>query len=54
MLQPGESKKVSFEIGTNELKFYNNKLEYNWEPGEFIIYIGTNSSTGESVKVVWN
>lgn len=54
LLQPGESKKVSFEIGIDELKFYNSKLEYNWEPGEFIIFIGTNSVDVKLAKVVWN
>jgi len=54
MLQPGESKNVTFDIGVEELKFYNSKLEYNWEPGEFIIYIGTNSSKVGSAKLVWN
>jgi len=53
-LLPGESKKVTFEIGTDMLKYYNSKLEYNWEPGEFIIYIGTNSSKVETAKVMWN
>jgi beta-glucosidase len=53
MLQPGESKKVTFEITTNELKYYHNNLEYSWDPGEFIISIGTNSSKVQSASLGW-
>jgi len=33
LLQPGESKEVSFNITTGDLKFYNTQLVYDWEPG---------------------
>lgn len=52
-LQTGESKEVTFDITTEDLKFYNENLEYNWEPGEFIIHIGTNSNEVKSAKIVW-
>jgi beta-glucosidase len=52
-LQPGEQKEVSFNITTNDLKFYNTRLNYDWEPGEFIIQIGTNSSDTHSASVHW-
>jgi len=52
-LQPGESKEVSFNITTADLKFFNTKLAYDWEPGEFGIQIGTNSSDVKSAKVNW-
>jgi len=52
-LQPGEQKDVSFNITTNDLKFYNTALKYDWEPGEFIIQIGTNSSDVHSAKIQW-
>ena len=32
LLQPGESKQVSFDITPNDLKFYNSNLKYDWEP----------------------
>lgn len=54
LLQPGETGKVTFRITTDDLKFYNEKLEYNWEPGEFIIRIGTDSSHLKSAVVQWN
>jgi beta-glucosidase len=53
-LQPGEKKDISFNITTDELKFFNSELKYGWEPGEFIIYIGTNSRDVKSAKVTWN
>jgi beta-glucosidase len=42
-LTPGETKKVSFSISVNDLKFYNNDLKYVYEPGDFKVFIGTNS-----------
>lgn len=54
MLKPGERKDVSFEITTEDLKFYNSSLKYDWEPGDFVIFIGTNSRDVKSAKVVWN
>jgi len=52
-LQPGESKDVTFNVTTSELKFYNNALVYDWEPGEFIVQIGTNSSDTHKASVQW-
>jgi beta-glucosidase len=53
MLQPGEKKDINIDITTNDLKFYNSDLKYDWEPGDFIIYIGTNSRDVKSAKVNW-
>jgi beta-glucosidase len=53
ILQPGEKKDVEFTITTEDLKFYNIDLDYVWEPGEFIIYIGTNSRDVKSASVNW-
>jgi len=44
ILQPGETKKVSFDISVNDLKFYNSDLKYVYEPGAFKVFIGTNSA----------
>lgn len=52
-LQPGETKEVTFRITPEDLKFYNSKLEYDWEPGEFVIRIGGNSSQVKSATVRW-
>ena len=44
-LQPGESKEVSFVITEEMLRFYNIDMEYVSEPGEFYIYLGSDSDT---------
>jgi beta-glucosidase len=38
-LKKGESKTVSFEISVEDLKFYNSKMEFTVEPGEFEVAI---------------
>jgi beta-glucosidase len=53
-LQPGETKEVTFHISSEDLKFYNSKLEYDWEPGEIVIKIGGNSNQLKSARVHWN
>ncbi|MBA4165978.1 MAG: beta-glucosidase BglX [Chitinophagaceae bacterium] len=52
-LNPGASKDISFTITTNELKFFNSGLEYDWEPGKFIIHIGGNSRDLKSAEIDW-
>lgn len=42
-LNVGESKTVKFSITPDLLKYYNNKLQYVAEPGEFQVMIGPNS-----------
>jgi beta-glucosidase len=43
MIPKGQSKQVSFNIGAEELKFYNSALQWVAEPGDFKVYIGTSS-----------
>ncbi|KQM67223.1 beta-D-glucoside glucohydrolase [Pedobacter sp. Leaf216] len=42
-LKAGESKKITFNISENDLKFYNSALKFAAEPGDFKVFIGTNS-----------
>lgn len=53
-VEPGASREVSFTITTDALKFFNSELVYDWEPGEFIIYIGTNSEEVKVGKIHWS
>lgn len=54
-LQPGETKEVTFRITPEDLKFYNGNLKYDWEPGEFIVRIGGNSTSQlKSAIVRWS
>lgn len=42
-LKPGESREVTFTLTTDDLKFYNAAGQHIWEPGKFMVYIGTDS-----------
>ncbi|HTY87698.1 MAG TPA: beta-glucosidase BglX [Candidatus Acidoferrum sp.] len=53
-LQPGETREITFRITPEDLKFYNSKLEYDWEPGEFIIRMGGDSRRVKSAAVDWS
>lgn len=52
-LKAGETKTISFQVNTNDLKFYNSDLKFDWESGEFVIMIGGNSRDVKSGKVNW-
>ena len=43
-LKKGEAKEIRFTLTANDLRFYNDRLQYIYEPGEFRLYIGGNSS----------
>ncbi|MBS1997364.1 MAG: beta-glucosidase BglX, partial [Cyanobacteria bacterium SZAS LIN-2] len=49
-LKPGESKTVSFTLTSNDLRFYNSDLKYVAEPGDFKVFVGTNSQTVKSAS----
>ncbi len=42
-LAPGESKTVTFTVGTRELRMYNQEIKRVVEPGLFNIMVGGNS-----------
>ena len=44
-LAPGESRDVSFQISENMLRFYDINMQYRSEPGEFEVFIGSDSTT---------
>lgn len=52
-LKKGESKTVSFNISPEDLKFYDEDLNYDWEAGEFDIMIGTSSADVQTKRVNW-
>ena len=53
-LNPGETKEVEFKITNDDLKFFNSDLKYDWEPGEFVVQIGTNSQEVKQAKCEWS
>jgi len=42
-LKKGESKEVMFTLTVDDLRFYNDKLQYIYEPGDFKLFIGGSS-----------
>jgi beta-glucosidase len=44
LLQPGESKVVQFVIDKEKLSFYNEKLQWITQPGQFDLMIGSSSN----------
>ncbi|MCQ2253388.1 MAG: glycoside hydrolase family 3 C-terminal domain-containing protein, partial [Bacteroidales bacterium] len=49
-LKAGESKDVEFELSKKDLMFYNQQLEKTFEPGNFLVYVGS-SSRDRDLKV---
>lgn len=45
MLKKGETKKVKFTIDKTDLMFYDFNLKHVAEPGDFEVYVGSNSDT---------
>jgi beta-glucosidase len=43
-LRKGESREVRFQLTVHDLKFYNEKLQHIYEPGDFKVYIGGSSA----------
>ncbi|EJW6132235.1 fibronectin type III-like domain-contianing protein, partial [Escherichia coli] len=43
-LKPGETQTVSFPIDIEALKFWNQQMKYDAEPGMFNVFIGTDSA----------
>ena len=53
-LNPGETKELEFKVTTDDLKFFNSDLKYDWEPGEFVVQVGTNSQDVKEAKCEWS
>jgi len=51
-LGPGESQKIDFTIGRNELAFWNIDMQDVVEPANASVWIGPNSAEGQSAEFV--
>ena len=51
MLKAGEEKNVTFNLGFEELAFYNAKAEFKVEKGEFTVYAGGDCYTKNKLKI---
>ncbi len=52
-LKAGETKELVFQVKTDDLRFYNERLQHIWEPGEFHVMVGTSSAQVETRKINW-
>lgn len=51
MLKKGENRTITFNLKTSDLAFYTRDMSFKAEPGDFEIYVGGNSNTGNKVKI---
>ncbi|KIC02011.1 beta-glucosidase BglX [Flavobacterium sp. PL02] len=49
-LKKGEKRTVNFEITVEDLKFYNSDLKFIAEPGQFDVFVGTDSNAEKKVS----
>ena len=49
-LEPGERKEVKFKITPDKLDYYDKKMQYGVEPGEFIVMVGPSSADDVLLK----
>jgi beta-glucosidase len=52
VLNPGETRTVTFDITPELLKFYDAQMKYTVEPGDFEIMIGNSSRDADLQKVI--
>ncbi len=53
MLQPGETRELTFTLTERDLSFFRRDMRFGAEPGEYEIMVGGNSSAVKKVKVRW-
>lgn len=52
-IKKGESKKVDFKLTPEDLKFFDDELNFDWEGGEFDIMVGTDSQHVQTKRINW-
>jgi beta-glucosidase len=53
-IKKGESKTINFTLTPENLKFYDDELNFDWEGGEFDIMIGTDSQNVQTKRINWS
>lgn len=43
LLAENESQVVKFNLSVDDLRFWDRDMEYNWEPGDFKVFVGSNA-----------
>lgn len=54
LIKKGESKTINFTLTPENLKFYDDELNYDWEAGDFDIMIGTDSQNVQTKRINWS
>ncbi|MEI6434722.1 MAG: beta-glucosidase BglX [Bacteroidota bacterium] len=54
LIKKGETKTLVFNLTHDNLAFYHPDLKKFWEPGEFVVYVGTNSAEtiSKTIKIL--
>ena len=52
-IKKGETKTINFKINPENLKFYDDDLNYDWEAGEFDVMVGTDSQNVKTERINW-
>ncbi|KMQ61438.1 beta-glucosidase [Chryseobacterium angstadtii] len=53
LIKKGESQKVDFKLIPEDLKFFDDQLNFDWEGGEFDIMVGTSSQNVQTKRITW-
>ncbi|WP_223608147.1 beta-glucosidase BglX [Chryseobacterium sp. OSA05B] len=53
VIKKGESRKIDFKLTPEDLKFFDDALNFDWESGEFDIMIGTDSQNVQTKRITW-
>ncbi|MCS3869683.1 beta-glucosidase [Chryseobacterium ginsenosidimutans] len=53
-IKKGESKTVNFTLTPENLKFYDDQLNFDWESGDFDIMVGTDSQNVQKKTINWS
>ena len=48
-LEPGETKRLTFELPVGDLAFWGREMQYRVEPGQFHLWVAGDSASGEAV-----
>lgn len=52
-IKKGATKTIDFTLTPENLKFYDDQLNYDWEGGEFDIMVGTDSRNVQTKRINW-
>lgn len=52
-IKKGEAQKVEFTLTPDDLKFFDDELNFDWEGGEFDIMVGTSSQNVQTKRINW-